>query len=184
KSKKSILVGYEANGYRLWDAINGKFFTARDVVVDESNMVNSRAIKYESFPNDSKENKSFLNDSKESENVPNDSTENENIPNESKENENILNESKDTENILNESKDSENILNESKESENILNESKECEEMKFPNESKKRKQVDPLNESKRDHDGIDNNRNDVVTNRRSERLQKKPHISNIYHSQR
>ncbi|KAH8339637.1 hypothetical protein KR074_002915, partial [Drosophila pseudoananassae] len=157
KSKKSILVGYEANGYRLWDAINSKFITARDVVVDETNMVNSRAIKYESFPNDSKENKSFLNNSKESENFPNDSTENENI--------------------LNESKETENFPNDSTENENILNESKECEEGKLPNESRKRKQVDPLNESKRDLDGIDNNRNEVVTNRRSERLQKKPHIS-------
>ncbi|KAH8394320.1 hypothetical protein KR200_007218, partial [Drosophila serrata] len=137
KSKKSILVGYEANGYRLWGAINSKFIVARDVVVDETNMVISRAIKCESFPNDSKENNSF----------PNDSTENE------------------------------KILNESKESENILNESRECEEEKFPNESRKRKQFDPLNENKEDLDGIDNNRNDAVTNRRSERLQKKPYIS-------
>jgi len=31
KSYKAILIGYEANGLKLWDAVNEKFLVARDV---------------------------------------------------------------------------------------------------------------------------------------------------------
>jgi len=31
KSYKAILMGYEANGLKLWDAVNEKFLVARDV---------------------------------------------------------------------------------------------------------------------------------------------------------
>ena len=37
KSFKAILVGYEPNGYRLWDFKARKFFVGRDVIVDEMN---------------------------------------------------------------------------------------------------------------------------------------------------
>lgn len=39
KSIKTILVGYEPNGYKLWSEKSRKFMTARDVVVDEINML-------------------------------------------------------------------------------------------------------------------------------------------------
>jgi len=45
KSFKTMFVGYEPNGFKLWDTENEKFIVARDVVVDETNMVNSRVAK-------------------------------------------------------------------------------------------------------------------------------------------
>jgi len=35
KSIKEILVGYEPNGYKLWNEESRKFMKAREVVVDE-----------------------------------------------------------------------------------------------------------------------------------------------------
>lgn len=42
KSFKSILVGYELNGYKLFNIENSQFFVARDVLFDESNYGQSR----------------------------------------------------------------------------------------------------------------------------------------------
>ncbi|KMQ82834.1 gag-int-pol protein, partial [Lasius niger] len=162
KSFKSIFVGYEPNGFKLWDAVNEKFIVARDVVVDETNMVNSRAVKFETV---------FLKDSKESENknFPNDSrkiiqTE---FPNESKECDNIQ--------FLKDSKESNKyFLNESKKRkrDDHLNESKGSGN---PNESRESETAEHLKEI-----GIDNpTKNDgiEIINRRSERLKTKPQIS-------
>jgi len=38
KSIKTILVGYEPNGYKLWNEESRKFMIARDVVVDEKSI--------------------------------------------------------------------------------------------------------------------------------------------------
>lgn len=45
KSFKAILVGYEPNGYKLWDVEHKRFFIARDVIVDETNFKNSRPLE-------------------------------------------------------------------------------------------------------------------------------------------
>lgn len=42
KSWKGILVGYEPNGYKVYDAKAEKFVTVRDVIFDEKNYVTSR----------------------------------------------------------------------------------------------------------------------------------------------
>ena len=42
KSVKGILVGYEPNGYKIWNIETEKFLTARDVIVDETNFKTSR----------------------------------------------------------------------------------------------------------------------------------------------
>lgn len=48
KSWKGILVGYEPNGYKVWDPNCERFVTVRDVVVDETNFLQSRpALKPE-----------------------------------------------------------------------------------------------------------------------------------------
>lgn len=48
KSWKGILVGYELNGYRIWNVEKEKHVVARDVIVDEINFLSSRpAIKDE-----------------------------------------------------------------------------------------------------------------------------------------
>ncbi|KAH8344962.1 hypothetical protein KR084_007086, partial [Drosophila pseudotakahashii] len=113
-SSCQLEVGYEPNGLKLWNINNEKFIVARDVIVDETNMINSRAVK---------SGVEFLNESKEVAST--------NILNESKEidNRNILNESKEIDNT--------NILNESKEIDitNILNESKDCDKMNIQNDS-------------------------------------------------
>lgn len=44
KSFKAILVGYDQNGYKLFDVENNKFVIARDVVFDESNFESSRPL--------------------------------------------------------------------------------------------------------------------------------------------
>ena len=44
KSLKSILLGYEPNGLKLWDVKSQKFIVARDVIVDQTNMINSRTV--------------------------------------------------------------------------------------------------------------------------------------------
>ncbi|CAK9816176.1 Copia protein [Anthophora plagiata] len=44
KSWKGILVGYEPNGYRVWDSENEKFVTVRDVIVDEMTYLTSRPV--------------------------------------------------------------------------------------------------------------------------------------------
>lgn len=42
KSWKSILVGYEPNGYKVWNVETGKFATVRDVLIDETNFLETR----------------------------------------------------------------------------------------------------------------------------------------------
>lgn len=42
KSYKAILVGYEPNGYKVWNVDTEKFATVRDVLVDETNFLVSR----------------------------------------------------------------------------------------------------------------------------------------------
>lgn len=44
KSWKAILVGYEPNGYKVWDVENEKFVKVRDVIVDETNYLVSRPV--------------------------------------------------------------------------------------------------------------------------------------------
>ncbi|KAH8359946.1 hypothetical protein KR093_009750, partial [Drosophila rubida] len=109
KSSKAILVGYEPNGFRLWDLKSRKFIVARDVIVDEKNMSSNIEIK------DSVIDSNVLNESKDDENS---------------DQINVLNESKDGKGL-----DQMNILNESKNNEickipekqlNVPNESKDC----------------------------------------------------------
>lgn len=47
KSFKGILVGYDLNGYKIWDVNAEKFIIARDVIIDEINFQNSRPLKSE-----------------------------------------------------------------------------------------------------------------------------------------
>lgn len=42
KSWKGILVGYESNGYKIWDVYDKKFAVARDVIVDKTNYLKPR----------------------------------------------------------------------------------------------------------------------------------------------
>ena len=42
KSWKGILIGYEPNGYKVWDAKNEKFIVFRNVIVDETNYLETR----------------------------------------------------------------------------------------------------------------------------------------------
>lgn len=44
KSFKGILVGYEPNGYKVWNVESEKFVTVRDVIVDETNFLKSRPV--------------------------------------------------------------------------------------------------------------------------------------------
>lgn len=44
RSWKGILVGYETNGYRVWDVKTGKYSIVRDVIVDETNFLRSRHV--------------------------------------------------------------------------------------------------------------------------------------------
>lgn len=44
KSIKGIFVGYEKNGYKVFDTDTGKFIIARDVIFDEANYKNSRPV--------------------------------------------------------------------------------------------------------------------------------------------
>lgn len=44
KSFKTILVGYEPNGYKVWDVEKEEFIKVRDVIVDESNYLSSRPV--------------------------------------------------------------------------------------------------------------------------------------------
>lgn len=42
RSLKGIFVGYEPNGYKVWDVVDEKFVKVRDVIVDEINFLSSR----------------------------------------------------------------------------------------------------------------------------------------------
>lgn len=42
KSTKGILVGYQPNGYKVWDVVNEKFIVVRDVIFDEVNFMETR----------------------------------------------------------------------------------------------------------------------------------------------
>ncbi|CAG4919528.1 unnamed protein product [Colias eurytheme] len=44
KSSKGILVGYEPNGYRVYEVENNKYVVVRDVIVDENRFIESRPI--------------------------------------------------------------------------------------------------------------------------------------------
>lgn len=44
KTWKGILVGYEPNGYKVWNTNCEKFITVRDVIVDETNFLQSRPV--------------------------------------------------------------------------------------------------------------------------------------------
>ena len=44
KSMKGILVGYEPNGYKVWDVVKEDFVVVRDVIVDETNYLKTRPI--------------------------------------------------------------------------------------------------------------------------------------------
>ncbi|CAK9800989.1 Copia protein [Anthophora plagiata] len=53
KSWKGILLGYEPNGYKVWDVKNGKLGVVRDVIVDETDYLKTRpVIKLESVERD------------------------------------------------------------------------------------------------------------------------------------
>lgn len=45
KSWKGILVGYEPNGYKVWNPECEKFVVVRDVIVDETNYLQSRPVQ-------------------------------------------------------------------------------------------------------------------------------------------
>lgn len=47
KSLKGILIGYEPNGYKVWDVVGEKFVKVRDVIVDEIDFLSSRPLKSE-----------------------------------------------------------------------------------------------------------------------------------------
>ncbi|CAK9796582.1 Copia protein [Anthophora quadrimaculata] len=44
KSWKGILLGYELNGYKVWDVKNGKLVVVRDVIVDETDYLKTRPV--------------------------------------------------------------------------------------------------------------------------------------------
>lgn len=44
KSWKGILVGYQPNGYKVWNVETGKIVIVRDVIVDETNFLQSRPV--------------------------------------------------------------------------------------------------------------------------------------------
>lgn len=44
KSWAGVLVGYEPNGYKVWDVESEKFVTVRDVIVDETNYLTSKPL--------------------------------------------------------------------------------------------------------------------------------------------
>lgn len=44
ESWKGILVGYEPNGYKVWDEETNNFFVVRDVIIDEINSLKTRPI--------------------------------------------------------------------------------------------------------------------------------------------
>ncbi|CAK9797987.1 Copia protein, partial [Anthophora quadrimaculata] len=44
KSWKGILLGYEPNGYKVWDVKNGKLVVVRDVIVDETDYLKTRPV--------------------------------------------------------------------------------------------------------------------------------------------
>ncbi|CAK9796153.1 Copia protein [Anthophora plagiata] len=53
KSWKGILLGYEPNGYKVWDVKNGKLVVVRDVIVDETDYLKTRpVIRLESVERD------------------------------------------------------------------------------------------------------------------------------------
>ena len=44
KSWKGILVGYEPNGYKVWEVESQKFVVVRDVIIDETNYLKTRPV--------------------------------------------------------------------------------------------------------------------------------------------
>jgi Integrase core domain. len=59
KSWKGILVGYEPNGYKVWDIEKGRFATVRDVIVDEVNYLKTRPVLKGNFENNSSKTDAF-----------------------------------------------------------------------------------------------------------------------------
>ncbi|CAD7090770.1 unnamed protein product [Hermetia illucens] len=65
KSWKGILVGYESNGYKVWDVEREKYAIVRDVIVDELDFIRSRPIaKCEGVNKRNSEDKTDVSDKK------------------------------------------------------------------------------------------------------------------------
>ncbi|CAD7087797.1 unnamed protein product [Hermetia illucens] len=65
KSWKGILVGYEPNGYKVWDVEREKYAIVRDVIVDELDFIRSRPIaKCEGVNKRNSEDKTDVSDKK------------------------------------------------------------------------------------------------------------------------
>lgn len=56
KSLKGILVGYEPNGYKVWEVVSEKFVKVRDVIVDEINFLSSRLVQPEGIMSENSNN--------------------------------------------------------------------------------------------------------------------------------
>lgn len=125
KSIKCILVGYETNGFKLWVLEDNKFVVARDVVVDEGNMISPEILEIEHPESDWVIQNDSMDQQDESQNECIENMES-NAPNESREIADFQNESKE---------DKQGDFQNSKDITNILNESKEEDQPDFPNES-------------------------------------------------
>ncbi|CAD7093898.1 unnamed protein product [Hermetia illucens] len=65
KSWKGILIGYEPNGYKVWDVEREKYAIVRDVIVDELDLIRSRPIaKCEGVNKRNSEDKTDVSDKK------------------------------------------------------------------------------------------------------------------------
>lgn len=153
------------------DAHNEKFFVARDVIVDETNMINSRSKSQMKLLNESKEGDQIelLNESKEGdqEKFLNESTENNDsmFPSDSRKGK-----------FLNESKENNVSMspNDSKKGK-LLNESKKCDEINVLNESKDDVETEIRNETTQTK--FDPEQPSECVSRRSDRLKNRPQIS-------
>lgn len=52
-------MGYEPNGYKVWDIEKGRFATVRDVIVDEVNYLKTRPVLKGNFENNSSKTDAF-----------------------------------------------------------------------------------------------------------------------------
>lgn len=166
KSWKGILVGYEPNGLKIWDVEARKFTIARDVIVDEKNMTNSRSVMNNKFCKDD-----FLNESTEC--VQSD------FRNESTEcvQSNILKESKEY--FPNESTEcpQSNVPNES-----TVTGSDELRQIEQPSEDlPMRENINPFEKTVENSNEINESYNELTQScaeiRRSERIKERPQVS-------
>lgn len=141
KSIKGILVGFETNGFKVWAIEAKKFVVARDVIIEEITVNNSRSeMLKDLYFNESMNDIVVQNDSMEetlsyNENVhcdiQNESTDGNDIQNESTDGNDFQNESTEKVDFVNQNCDSQNenidcnILNESKDDNDFQNESME-----------------------------------------------------------